>query len=129
MNLSKRNFLRGAGIAGAGTLAALSGCQQRAPEAKPAVPVNADPIAHLQSMVEGVAPIAVAERMARIEKSQRLMSENGIDAMYLDAGTSMEYFTGVRWGQSERMLAVVIPANGELKYISPPGCRSRAGPP
>ena len=103
MNISKRDFLRGAGIAGAGTLAALSGCQQREPEHSG----NVDPIGHLQSMVEGVEPITVAERMARIGKAQRLMAENGIDAMYLDAGTSMEYFTGVRWGQSERMLAVV----------------------
>lgn len=119
MNVSKRNFLRTAGIAGAGTLAALSGCQQRAQEPAAAAPASTDPFSHLQSMVEGVEPITVDERMARIEKAQRLMSENNIDAMYLDAGTSMEYFTGVRWGQSERMLAVVIPANGELKYISP----------
>lgn len=115
MNISKRDFLRGAGIAGAGTLAALSGCQQREPEAS----VSTDLFAHLQSMVEGVEPITVAERMARIEKAQGLMSDNGIDAMYLDAGTSMEYFTGVRWGQSERMLAVIIPVEGEPKYVSP----------
>lgn len=114
MNISKRNFLHGAGIAGAGTLAALAGCEQRT-----AAPVSTDPFANLQSMVDGVAPITVAERMLRIEKAQRLMVENGIDAMYLDAGTSMDYYTGVRWGQSERMLAVVIPANGDLKYISP----------
>ena len=120
MKLSKRDFLRGSGLVGAGTLAAMAGCQQQtgAPvSAEPAI--AADPFASLQSMVVGVEPISVAERMARIEKAQRLMSENGIDAMFLDAGTSMEYFTGVRWGQSERMLAVVIPANGELKYVSP----------
>lgn len=70
-------------------------------------------------MVDGVEPITTAERLKRIEKAQRLMVENGIDAMYLDAGTGMDYFTGVRWGQSERMLAVVVPAEGELKYISP----------
>jgi Xaa-Pro dipeptidase len=119
MKLSKRDFMRGAGIAGAGALAALAGCQQRAAEPAAEIPAKTDPFADLRSMVDGVAPISVDERMGRIEKAQRLMTENGIDAMYLDAGTSMEYFTGVSWGQSERMLAVVIPANGELKYISP----------
>lgn len=47
------------------------------------------------------------------------MAENGIDALFLDSGTSMEYFTGVRWGRSERMLAAIIPAEGEVKYVSP----------
>ncbi len=115
MNISKRDFLRGAGAAGAGALVVLGGCQRQEPEASK----EDGAFAHLQSMLEGVEPVTVVERMARIEKAQRLMSENGIDAMYLDAGTSMEYFTGVRWGRSERMLAVVIPADGELKYVSP----------
>ena len=115
MDFSKRNFLRYAGIAAAASAAPLVGCQSKKME----TPAIADPFADLHSMVEGVAPITVQERMTRIEKAQRLMVENEIDAIYLDAGTSMEYFTGVRWGQSERMLAVVIPADGELKYISP----------
>ena len=119
MNISKREFLRSAGITGAGTLAVISGCDARRSEG-PAMRVTAaDPFENLRSMVDGVEPITTAERMGRIEKAQRLMVDNGIDAMYLDAGTSMEYFTGVSWGQSERMLAVVIPAHGDLKYVSP----------
>jgi Xaa-Pro dipeptidase len=47
------------------------------------------------------------------------MVENKIDAIYLDGGTTMEYFTGIRWGTSERMMAVIIPAKGELKYVGP----------
>ncbi len=47
------------------------------------------------------------------------MVENKIDAMFLDAGSSMEYFTGIRWSGSERMFAAIIPANGEIKYVSP----------
>ena len=70
-------------------------------------------------MTTGVEPISLKERQSRIEKARRLMAENGIDAMYLDGGTGLEYFTGVRWGRSERMLAAVIPAEGELKYVSP----------
>ena len=115
MKLSKRDFLLATGVAGVGTLATLGGCRQEVSEA----PRSADPFAGLRSMVEGVAPISLAERKERIEKAQRLMGENGIDAVFLDAGTSMEYFTGVRWGRSERMLAVVIPANGNLHYVSP----------
>ncbi len=65
------------------------------------------------------APITDDERRARIEKARRLMAENGIDAMFLEGGTSMFYFTGVRWGNSERTFGVVIPAKGELAWVTP----------
>jgi Xaa-Pro dipeptidase len=65
------------------------------------------------------APITAAERLARIEKARRLMRENGIDAMVLEGGTSMFYYTGVRWGNSERTFAVVIPQKGELAWVTP----------
>lgn len=115
MDHAKRKFLRGAGLLGAASAASLAGCRQPAPQ----TPDSADPFAALQSMVSGVPPITVDERRARIRKAQGLMVENGIDAMYLDGGTSMDYFTGVRWGRSERMLAVVIPADGEPIFVSP----------
>ena len=66
-----------------------------------------------------VASITDAERLARIEKARRLMRENGIDAIVLEGGTSMFYYTGVRWGNSERTFAVVIPARGELAWVTP----------
>src|SRR5438105_4956139 len=40
-------------------------------------------------------------------------------AMFLEPGTSMFYYTGVHWGLSERPFGVVIPAEGELAYITP----------
>ncbi|MBL7876448.1 MAG: aminopeptidase P family protein, partial [Cyclobacteriaceae bacterium] len=64
-------------------------------------------------------PISLDERKTRIEKAQRLMVENKIEAIYLDGGTTMEYFTGIRWGTSERMMAAIIPAKGEIKYVGP----------
>lgn len=65
------------------------------------------------------ASITDAERLARIEKARRLMRENGVDAIVLEGGTSMFYYTGVRWGNSERTFAVVIPARGELAWVTP----------
>jgi Xaa-Pro dipeptidase len=65
------------------------------------------------------APITDAERQARIDKARRLMIENGIGAILLEGGTSMSYYTGVRWGNSERTFAVVIPARGELAWVTP----------
>ena len=73
-----------------------------------------------------VVPISDAERLARIEKAKRLMVEQGIDAMLLEGGTSMYYYTGVRWGNSERPFAVVIPARGEPAWVTPAFEEARA---
>lgn len=73
-----------------------------------------------------VVPISDAERLARIETARRLMVENGIGAILLEGGTSMYYYTGVRWGNSERTFAVVVPARGELAWITPAFEEARA---
>lgn len=78
-----------------------------------------DAISSLRPLGPPVAPITDDERRARIEKARRLMTENGIDAIFLEGGTSMWYYTGVRWGNSERTFGVVIPARGELAWVTP----------
>lgn len=76
-------------------------------------------LAKLQSMREGVQPIAVEEREARIAKAQRIMCEQNIDALYLDASSSLYYFTGTRFWASERLHGAVLPAQGEIAYLAP----------
>jgi Xaa-Pro dipeptidase len=73
----------------------------------------------LRPMRDGVVPISVAERQGRIEKAKRLMREQGIDALMLAGGTSMVYFTGIQWGNSERLLAAFIPATGRPFLVTP----------
>lgn len=77
------------------------------------------PIRKLQKMTEGIKPITLEERRKRIEKAQRLMRDSRISAIYLEPGSSMFYFTGMRWGLSERMFGLVIPARGELAWVCP----------
>jgi Xaa-Pro dipeptidase len=82
--------------------------------------LSLDPVAGpLQQQKLDVTPISDDERRARIAKAQKLMAENRIDAMVLEGGTSMNYFTGTRWGNSERTFVVVIPAHGELAWVTP----------
>jgi Xaa-Pro dipeptidase len=76
-------------------------------------------LADLKPMTEGISPITVQERQGRIDKARALMAQNGIDALYLEAGSSLFFFTGVKWGRSERMTAAIIPVRGELAYVCP----------
>jgi Xaa-Pro dipeptidase len=73
----------------------------------------------LKSMKGQVTPISVDERRARIERARALMRTHKIDALMLTGGTSMEYFTGIRWGLSERLLAAIIPVNGSAFLVTP----------
>ncbi len=64
-------------------------------------------------------PIGRDERRERHEHARRLMTEQGLDAIVLADGTSLEYFTGVQWWGSERLFAAVLPAKGEPFYVCP----------
>ena len=77
-------------------------------------------------MTDGIVPITDAERMGRLEKARRLMAENNIGAICLEGGSSLFYFTGVRWGLSERPFVAVIPAKGELAWVCPTFEEARA---
>lgn len=76
-------------------------------------------IAGLQPMTDGVTPISVEERKQRIVKAQQLMDQHKMDAIFLEGTVSCTYFTGMRWGQSERTFGIVIPAKGSITYICP----------
>lgn len=73
----------------------------------------------LEDMTGGVSPIAKREFQQRIAKACNLMRDNDIDALYLNAGTNLYYFTGTRWGASERMVGAILTKQGELHYIAP----------
>lgn len=112
---NRREFLSlGTGAAAAGA-AGLAGCAPSA-TAQDDVPPS---IAALTPMTEGVAPITVDERRARLEKARGLMRDRGIDALMLAGGTSLAYFTGIRWGLSERLLAMILPRTGTPFVVAP----------
>jgi len=121
MCTDRRDFLRAsAGLAGAAllgnTVAFADTNEIDAIQQRQDVP---DLIKNLRRMTADVVPITNDERLARIAKAQRLMGEQKLDAIYLESGTSMYYFTGMRWGQSERMFALVIPAKGDVAWVCP----------
>jgi Xaa-Pro dipeptidase len=73
----------------------------------------------LSSLTAGVQPITGTEHAARIAKVQSLMQQRKIAALLVEAGSSLEYFTGIRWRRSERTTAALIPAKGEAIVVTP----------
>lgn len=68
---------------------------------------------------EDLTPIGPTEYRARLAQVQAVMQKDGLDAVYLDAGTNLAYFTGIVWHPSERLAGALIPATGEPAYLVP----------
>jgi Xaa-Pro dipeptidase len=76
-------------------------------------------IAALTSMKAQARPVTSEERRPRLEKARRLMAQHKIDALMLTQGTSLVYFTNLRWGGGERLTACVIPVKGDPFFVCP----------
>ena len=94
--------------------------------AAPFAGADDSPITKLKSRRAEAIPIATDERQSRIEKAQRLMRENKLNAISLAGGSSLEYFSAVRWGNSERLFIMVLPARGEPFFVAPAFEKDRA---
>ena len=70
---------------------------------------------------------AAADRGRRAAPAHRegaeLMQRNGIGAVLIESGPSLDYFTGIQWWRSERLTGVVIPARA-IRSSSRPSSRS-----
>jgi Xaa-Pro dipeptidase len=85
-----------------------------------------DEIRMLRPMTTDVKGIDTEEYLARQERARLYMREARIDAIYIAGGSSMRYFAGMEWGQSERTFGLIIPAKGEIAWVTPAFERGRA---
>jgi len=76
-------------------------------------------LATLGDMTAGAVPIGKEEHLARIARAQAFMQQQGIAAIYINAGANLLYFTGTKWHPSERMVGAILPASGPVEYIAP----------
>jgi Xaa-Pro dipeptidase len=103
--IQRRTFLGSAGAAAAIAAIPFARLQAQAAAELPKIPIP--------------PPISSEERLGRIAKARALMQKNGIGAIIVEPGASLDYFTGVQWWRSERLTAVVVPASGEPIIVTP----------
>ena len=110
---SRRRFLQVGTTAAAAAVAAPSlTAQDCTPKLPPA-------IASLKSWKDQAVPISVDERKARVERARELMVQNKLQAIAVAAGSSLPYYSGVRWWTSERFFAMILPAKGKAFFVCP----------
>jgi Xaa-Pro dipeptidase len=106
-------------IQSAAALAALASAsafgQQKPPTSLPAS------FDALKPLGERVKPVSSDEFKARIGRAQQLLREQNpqLDALFLATGSSLYYFTGVKWWASERLLGILVPQKGEPIVVCP----------
>ena len=126
MTLDRRQFTGLVAGMLAGSAFRPDGLAQAATPESAADPCNLPPqIQALKPMREGIVPISADERARRVERARQLMTQTGIQAVLMEPGTNLTYYTGVRWGQSERPFVAVLPARGETGVRR---ARLRGGP-
>lgn len=115
MTVSRRHFLATSGIAAAAVLTNPAALAQQ-PDSAAKLP---EPIAKLKSRKADAKPITVEERQQRLDRARQLMATNKLDAVMIMGGTSLIYFSNIRWFMSERFFAMIVPAKGEPFYVCP----------
>jgi Xaa-Pro dipeptidase len=113
--ISRRRFVEFSALAGA-ALSTHSIARASSQQTNAASPPS---IAGLKSMKDQAKPITTEERLTRQDRARRLMEANRCDALLLMEGTSLNYFTGIRWWGGERLFAMVLPARGAAFYVCP----------
>ena len=76
-------------------------------------------LADIKADLLNVVPITSQERSDRVHRAIALMREQSVGALILTASTSLYYFTGLQWYQSERLVGAVLTNEGSVIYICP----------
>ncbi len=114
--VSRRDVLRiSAGVAAGSLVSAVpvAGAQERPERALP------PSIQALKSMKDQALPISNEERQMRIDRARQLMAANKLDAILMIGGTSLLYYANIRWWNSERLGALILPAKGMPYFVAP----------
>ena len=124
---SRRRFLQAAGALSAAAFAPKIADRHYSDDGRSLPPA----FSALKPLGDRVHPITPDEFRQRIEQAQRLMADTPpapsgspsqaakYDALFFAPGTSLYYFTGIRWGLSERLVGLVIPRVGRPILVVP----------
>ena len=116
---SRRSFLLSAAAAAAAAPSLSINAQRPTRPNRPSEEPLPPAIAALTNRRAEATPITLAEREQRLERARKLLVEHKLGALVITTGTSLRYFTGLTWGQSERFFCWALPASGAPFVVCP----------
>ena len=124
MRFSRRDLVKTAAFATGGLAAGAfldeTAAGQRSSAQSPAEPLP-PAFDALKPLGDRVKPIRTEELQARVVRAQQLMTDAKprFEALYITPGTTLVYYTGIRWWPSERILAFLVPRQGDPLLVAP----------
>ena len=120
MKFSRRDLFKTAAVATGGVAAGtvfdrpVAGSQSAGQSLPPAFDA-------LKPLGDRVKPIRAEELQARVARAQQLMTDSKprFEALYVTPGTTLVYYTGIHWWPSERILAFLVPRQGDPLLVAP----------
>jgi Xaa-Pro dipeptidase len=124
MKFSRRDLFKSAAVASGG-VAAGAVFSAAADADQPVVQAVAQSLPPafdvLKPLGDRVKPIRTEELQARVAHAQRLMTDAKprVEALYVTPGTTLVYYAAIHWWPSERILAFLVPRQGEPLLVCP----------
>jgi Xaa-Pro dipeptidase len=120
MKFSRRDLFKSAAVSTGGVAVEtifdrpVAGSQSTAQSLPPAFDA-------LKPLGDRVKPIRAEELRARVAHAQQLMTDSKprFEALYVTPGTTLVYYTGIHWWPSERILAFLVPRQGDPLLVAP----------
>lgn len=75
--------------------------------------------AALSGFCDGIEAPTDEEREHQRERMRRSLAYAGHDVLVVEAGATLQFLTGVRWGRSERPFLLALPRAGEPWWVVP----------
>ena len=125
MKFSRRDLFKSAAVATGGVAAGTAfdgfGVLRPATAAQAAGQSLPPAFDALKPLGDRVQPIRAEELQVRVAHAQQLMSDAKprFEALYVTPGTTLVYYTGVHWWPSERILAFLVPRQGDPLLVAP----------
>ncbi|MGB1699764.1 MAG: M24 family metallopeptidase [Nannocystaceae bacterium] len=73
----------------------------------------------LAGFCDGVEAVSEAEYEERRMEVAARLEQASLGALWMEAGPTLTYFTGVRWGRSERPLLACVTSEGAHGFVAP----------
>ncbi|MCX6226193.1 MAG: Xaa-Pro peptidase family protein [Bacteroidia bacterium] len=116
---NRRDFLKTAAVSAFGIAAGVSVSAENK-HIETTGPINQD------DLTKNLPDITRDDYLARQEKAKEWLIKSGIDALFVEGGNNLSYFTNTAWWSSERVFGFLLSPHADIVWICPAFEKQRA---
>ena len=109
---NRRDFLKTAAVSAIGMAAGARALNANTSHTGAGVPV-------IEDLTKDLPDITREDYLDRQQRAIGWMEKNGIDALFVEGGANLGYFTNVSWWSSERVFGFILSPHAPMAWICP----------